>query len=242
MEKLPNHQPHVYPLTQPIDFIAISFGYVATMLGLRWYMRDKKPVQCETALRLYNIVQIVLNAFMIYGLFWTDIRNFFKINEPYTEKLDYFIYIHFLSKIFDYLDTLFIVLRKKHNQFSFLHLYHHWSVLIIWGITFLVARKHNQITINGSYTLLGLMNSIIHFLMYSHYLITSYGIRNPWKNWLTKAQIIQFYLGIMRVGLCFFFEKLNPKEFLIIDTIYLSSLIVLFSRFYKDSYSVKKDV
>ncbi|KAJ9575336.1 hypothetical protein L9F63_025713 [Diploptera punctata] len=36
------------------------------------------------------------------------------------------------SKVIDLLDTVFFVLRKKHQQLTFLHIYHHSSMLPNW--------------------------------------------------------------------------------------------------------------
>lgn len=41
---------------------------------------------------------------------------------------------YFFSKVVDLLDTVFFVLRKKQNQVSFLHVYHHFiTCLFSWG-------------------------------------------------------------------------------------------------------------
>lgn len=43
-----------------------------------------------------------------------------------------------------------------------------------------------------------LINSVIHCLMYSHYLYTSFGYTNPFKKLITQAQLIQFATCIVR--------------------------------------------
>ena len=35
------------------------------------------------------------------------------------------VWIYYMAKIIELLDTVFFVLRKKYSQVSFLHLYHH---------------------------------------------------------------------------------------------------------------------
>ena len=41
---------------------------------------------------------------------------------------------YFISKVVDLLDTVFFVLRKKQNQVTFLHVYHHTvTCLFSWG-------------------------------------------------------------------------------------------------------------
>ncbi|ROL51082.1 Elongation of very long chain fatty acids protein 2 [Anabarilius grahami] len=39
---------------------------------------------------------------------------------------------YYFSKLIEFLDTVFIVLRKKNSQISFLHVYHHASMFNIW--------------------------------------------------------------------------------------------------------------
>lgn len=46
------------------------------------------------------------------------------------------MYLYFLAKISELLDTVFFVLRKKDRQISFLHMYHHTVMpMISWGAT-----------------------------------------------------------------------------------------------------------
>ena len=40
----------------------------------------------------------------------------------------------YFSKLIEMLDTIFFVLRKKNNQISFLHVYHHASMFPIWWV------------------------------------------------------------------------------------------------------------
>lgn len=43
-------------------------------------------------------------------------------------------HIYFLVKVLDLMDTVFFVLRKKQNQVSFLHVYHHTGmVMLTWS-------------------------------------------------------------------------------------------------------------
>ena len=39
---------------------------------------------------------------------------------------------YYFSKCIEFLDTIFFILRKKNNQISFLHVYHHASMFPIW--------------------------------------------------------------------------------------------------------------
>lgn len=41
---------------------------------------------------------------------------------------------YFISKGIEYLDTVFFILRKKFNQVTFLHVYHHCTMFTLWWI------------------------------------------------------------------------------------------------------------
>ena len=40
------------------------------------------------------------------------------------------VHLYFIVKVVDLLDTVFFVLRKKQNQVTFLHVYHHVGMVI----------------------------------------------------------------------------------------------------------------
>lgn len=76
------------------------------------------------------------------------------------------------------------------NQVSFLHLYHHSMMPICaWiGARFLPG---------GHGTLLGLINSFIHIIMYTYYLLASLGPQYQkylwWKKHLTAMQMVTLF-------------------------------------------------
>ena len=49
------------------------------------------------------------------------------------------IWIYYLTKLVEYADTMFFIVRKKFSHVSFLHVYHHATMSVyLWGIvTFL---------------------------------------------------------------------------------------------------------
>jgi hypothetical protein len=44
------------------------------------------------------------------------------------------VWFFYFSKLVEFLDTLFFILRKKNNQVSVLHVYHHSTMPFIWWI------------------------------------------------------------------------------------------------------------
>ena len=94
---------------------------------------------------------------------------------------------YFILKIVDLLDTIFFVLRKKNNQVTFLHVYHHTGmVALTWNATKYFPGGHSIFT--------GYINSIIHIVMYTYYLVTAFSPKYKnnvwWKKYITQMQIV----------------------------------------------------
>lgn len=209
------------------------FLYLNSIYFLNKYMNNyNNGFNLNIFMYFYNSFQILFNSYIVYGL--SDIVNQGIINIPYSNKIQYFVYLHYISKYIDYLDTLFIILRKKNNQLSFLHVYHHSSIGIIWG--YLLYIGHG----NGTASFGCLVNSLIHVIMYSHYLITSFGINNPFKRYITQMQLAQFIiLFIHSIIVISNYENFFPIKYAYIQFIYQIQMMILFTNFYKNNYKLK---
>lgn len=217
--------------------ICCSLGYLYSIIVLLDYMKKKDyKYELKTILMYYNLVQILLNSYIIYGTYYiVSIPNIFAINMPYSDSLKYYVYLHYLSKYLDYFDTYFIILkRKEKEQLSFLHVYHHSTISLIWAI--LVNNGQG----NGTTTYCAFINSLVHLIMYSHYLVTSFGYINPFKKFVTMSQIGQFYSCILHSVLVLLYENIVPKSYAILEFSYHISLIILFTNFYKKTYNMNK--
>lgn len=49
----------------------------------------------------YNLFQILFNSYIVYGL--CDIPFKGIINIPYSDRIEYFVFLHYISKYIDYL-------------------------------------------------------------------------------------------------------------------------------------------
>lgn len=97
------------------------------------------------------------------------------------------VYVYFLAKISELLDTVFFVLRKKDNQITFLHLYHHTVMpMISWGATKYYPGGHG--------TFIGFINSFVHIIMYTYYMMAAMGPQYQkylwWKKYITTMQMV----------------------------------------------------
>ncbi|XP_048507919.1 elongation of very long chain fatty acids protein 7-like isoform X1 [Athalia rosae] len=141
------------------------------------------------------------------------------------------VWIYFIVKVIDLLDTVFFVLRKKSNQISFLHVYHHTGMVIgSWaGVKYLPG---------GHGTFLGLVNSFVHVVMYGHYFATSMKISRPWwKKYITQLQLIQFVLILVHFSQLAWIEDCGfPRWPALIFVPQNLFMIVLFGDFYYKTY------
>jgi elongation of very long chain fatty acids protein 4 len=119
---------------------------------------------------------------------------------------------------------------KVPQQLTFLHIYHHSSIAVVWG--YLLNVGHG----NGTAAFGCLINSFIHLIMYSHYLYTSFGFVNPYKKYITQLQLAQFVLCILHFACAYFYDTVYPKELTWIQLIYQIKMILLFTNFYVSTY------
>ncbi|XP_049530546.1 elongation of very long chain fatty acids protein AAEL008004-like isoform X2 [Anopheles darlingi] len=172
-------------------------------------MKNRTPFQLTTLMNVYNLIQIFLNLYIgiVGGLnsYFSDDYSWScePINQKGSasrKKLIFVTYLYFISKIIDLLDTVFFVVRKKYNQITFLHTYHHAGMVVAtYVFTKFLAGSHA--------TLLGLINSFVHVIMYFYYFLTSFKpeLKNSlwWKKHITQVQLSQVYSCIFSCNLQF---------------------------------------
>jgi len=216
----------------------LLFGIPAVYLVLVYVLSklmgdSKQKIVGSSIQTAYNAFQVVLNCYMAWGIFGPSgfrFESIFGINETYTAHLEYIGWVHFWSKYIDFIDTLFIILNKSWTRLTLLHVYHHASIPMVWGYLL------REGVCNGTALFGAGINSIIHILMYSHYLITSLGIQNPFKSQITQAQLIQFFLCEYHVYLAATQELSPVKDYVMFQLLYHLTMIALFSEFYYSSY------
>ncbi|KAG4079957.1 hypothetical protein HA402_006269 [Bradysia odoriphaga] len=234
-------------MSNPFPTIAILTVYLYFIL--KWgpnYMRDRKPFNLDTLMIVYNIIQIIACCLLLkqawthayakgYSLFCEPVD--FSMN-PDSIEVARGCHAYFLLKIADLLDTVFFVLRKKDNQVSFLHMYHHTGmVALTWTATKFLPGGEQGI-------LLGFLNSFVHIFMYFYYMVAAMGPKYRkflwWKKYMTWIQLIQFtimltYLVLLVALDCKFSRALT---FFFVGNVVI--FLYLFSRFYAQAYDSKK--
>jgi elongation of very long chain fatty acids protein 4 len=143
-------------------------------------------------------------------------------------RLGFIMYTHYNNKFVELLDTVFMVLRKKNDQISFLHVYHHFLIMWVW---FVVCK----FACGGDAYFGAILNSFVHVIMYGYYLMALLKIRCPWKQQITNIQMLQFVLCFSQSIYCLYNGN-YPRTISLISTFVQVNMLVLFGNFYKKSY------
>jgi elongation of very long chain fatty acids protein 4 len=204
-------------------------------------MNGREPFEFRWTLFLYNAGLVALNFHIFSELFTAT----WKLNYSYSCQLvDYSnnpdemriakaIWWYYFSKLLEFMDTIFFILRKKDSQISFLHVYHHATMFPIWWIG---ARW-----VPGGQAFFGAMiNSFVHVLMYSYYGLSALGPRYQkylwWKKYLTRIQLVQFVAGMSHAAQSIYLDCKFPRWMQWALIIYGTTILSLFINFYIHSY------
>jgi elongation of very long chain fatty acids protein 4 len=148
------------------------------------------------------------------------------------------LWLFYISKIWDFWDTVFIVLGKKWRQLSFLHVYHHITIFLFYWL-------NAHVNYDGDIYLTIVLNGFIHTVMYTYYFICMH-TKDPatgkslpiwWKSSLTMMQMIQF-VTMMSQGTYLLATQCPSTSLKVIFAyiVYILSLFILFAQFFMQSY------
>jgi len=139
---------------------------------------------------------------------------------------------YFFSKVIEFTDTVLMVLRKKDSQITFLHVFHHASMLNIWWFTIILIP-------GGQGWLASSLNSFVHVIMYSYYLFNLFPSLRPylwWKKYITQLQLTQFVIILVHTCNTYISGCDFPVWSVFMLAAYMFIMIFLFGNFYIKSY------
>ncbi|KAA0705005.1 Elongation of very long chain fatty acids protein 2 [Triplophysa tibetana] len=221
----------------------LTITYLLTIyLGTK-YMRSRPAYSLKNVLLLYNFSVTLLSFYMLVELIsavWSagyrlQCQGLYETGDA-DIRVAKVLWWYYFSKLIEFLDTIFIVLRKKNSQISLLHVYHHASMFNIWWCVL------NWIPCGQSF--FGpMLNSFIHILMYSYYGLSTIPSMQKylwWKRYLTQAQLVQFALTITHTVSAWIVPCGFPLGCLKFQTFYMVTLVILFVNFYLQTYRKKR--
>ncbi|XP_033216772.1 elongation of very long chain fatty acids protein 4-like [Belonocnema kinseyi] len=143
-------------------------------------------------------------------------------------------YVAAVLKIIDLIETGIFVLRKKNNQITTLHIYHHVT-------TVLVAVISSRYISTGMAVFVPILNCSVHVIMYTYYFLSNLDgpIKQmvlPLKRWITIIQMVQFIILAIHVSISLLPSCPVPRlpGCLVLPNIFLN--FALFYNFYKKAY------
>ena len=205
--------------------------YLLMVFSARRLMKLFQPLQLRGLLILHNMICCIASVLSLYLLFtglWEE-KTLLKLTSS-SKSLSNGLWLYWLSKYYELFDTIFMILRHKRRQISFLHVFHHSSMPFLADYSFHYA----------SWPPIGFgmgLNSFIHIIMYSYYALTAFVLLQDfaWKRLITQLQIAQFILGVFLGGFGYLYEGYCVFSFL-----YPVALIALFSNYYYHAFYKKK--
>ncbi|KNC80038.1 hypothetical protein SARC_07584 [Sphaeroforma arctica JP610] len=186
------------PLMSFQALIVMAIVYLVLRFGLEKYMVDKKPVDTQFPAMVSNALLAVGSAWMFWGFASQLYENWSAENwdlnllvcDPdlkLQNSMDKFIYVFYLSKFWEYIDTLFLILGKK--QVIGLHWFHH---LITPSICWVAYQYPGACAWMGP-----LSNAFVHVCMYTYYTLTYFSMPRTFGKYITQIQITQFLGNVM---------------------------------------------
>ncbi|XP_026485845.2 very long chain fatty acid elongase 7-like [Vanessa tameamea] len=231
----------------PLKLITLLACYLLFCLRLGpWYMKDRKPYQLRNVIKIYNVFQILISLYLFYEgtiyIFFTDFNFYCKgvddVDSPSRLRIAKTIWIYYIVKIIDLMDTVFFVLRKSDRQITSLHVHHHTLMPIATWVAIVFFP-------GGQGVLIGYINALVHAIMYTYYLLAGLGDKYKkylwWKKYLTMLQLIQFTIIVVHNVNSLFYPCSFPFMLKLLCIFYGLVFLNMFGKFYYYNYVKSKN-
>lgn len=218
---------------------------VLVYLVTPWYMKNRKAYNLKTFTRFYNLFQIIANGLITYIsilLFKSGDLSIYCFHgeesfAPGPYKIALLMWYIMLLKIVDLVETIVFILRKKDKQVSFLHVYHHTTVVfLVW--------LYSRYTPRGMTIVPLILNSFVHTLMYSYYLASTIkslnGVTKRVKRAMTIVQLVQFIFMFVHSCIGLLPSCGLPIGLMMLGQFEILSNFFLFLYFYNKTYKAKQ--
>lgn len=202
-------------------------------------MKNREPFGLRSLMLVYNAGQVFSNMWLVrLGLeaIWLGAYE----PNPYLCLISdartlWCGRLYVLNKYVDLTDTVLFVLRKKRSQITFLHLFHH-VVMVAWPSTTL------HLPIDAESMVAGIVNCVVHVIMYSYYFACIYGhdlraVTVFVKRHVTRIQLVQFVMLLFiyvrgAFGLCHYAPWFSMFGF-VLNVVFFGLFLQMYFRFYR---------
>jgi len=173
---------------------------------------------------------LVVFSYLSYTIFHGIVfqhRHFFQ-----NSDIQIVIEWVYLSKVYEYMDTVLLYMKKK--QPIFLQKYHHLGAVVVWYLSYLYQCDF--------IVYVSWLNCGVHAIMYSYYLTSTFkkNIPSVVKRVITASQILQLAVGLTVLPTVYFrTETCACWNVLLLFVAYTTYLLVLFVEFSWNTYSRK---
>ncbi|GMR46554.1 hypothetical protein PMAYCL1PPCAC_16749, partial [Pristionchus mayeri] len=179
----------------------IVFQYLMTIFMLKQLMKDRPPFQLIGPIKVWNLTIALLSGVCTAGMTGEFLTTFFTkgVNPSLCSTGDtffhgrngWFLWCYHIIRLFEFTDTLFIILRKQ--PLLFIHWYHHALTLFVSWFCYARPSPYTRYAIY--------INAIIHTVMYTYYFLRASKVRMHTiiAKVITAAQIAQFGIAFWSI-------------------------------------------
>lgn len=224
-------------------FAAFAMLYIPCVFGGIKLMQKREPFDLKRLLTVWNFLMAAYSAwgsvittlpvviFMVTRMSHPVdlVCDFWCFQQPLINQLSVFTFL--VSKVFEFIDTAFLVLRKK--PVIFLHWYHHVITYLFTWYSNLTTQHHNC----AGYYFCS-MNFSVHAFMYTYYMLRSLDIHPKWDLYITIMQLGQMVLGVVFIFLSTLCETTDWTGILFGICVY-ASFFYLFVKIFQRRYFTK---
>ena len=186
-------------------FAAVAAAYLPAVKWGMATMERREPRGLKRALFWWNALMLLSNGYCFVLLTRLNARAASRrafadtvcentaLRANATDGELFALGLFCFLKVPEMLDTAFLVARKR--TVSVLHVWHHFSVMLFcWSV--MHKWQHGVNTAEGSY--FGMMNGLVHAVMYGYYAVTSQTRRRSAAvaHAITVLQLAQFAAGL----------------------------------------------
>ncbi|KAG6557711.1 hypothetical protein Mapa_000476 [Marchantia paleacea] len=223
------------------SYLTFVFLGLIVIKGLNLKPRPKEPAILNLFVVFHNFICFALSLYMCVGIVRQAILNRYSLwgnaYNPKEVQMGHLLYIFYMSKYIEFMDTVIMILKRNTRQITVLHVYHHASISFIWWIIAYHAP-------GGEAYFSAALNSGVHVLMYLYYLLAATLGKNEksrrkylwWGKYLTQLQMFQFVLNMIQAYYDLKNNSPYPQFLIQILFYYMISLLALFGNFYVHKY------